>query len=165
MKATVVNLSAMPHKIPKCSPSILAYKAVADAIKKGKLPALNGKIPCKDCGKPAAHYHHTDYLKPLDVDPLCAGCNSKRPPAAHGKVDMRKQRPSAWKDLVRKVGALEKGKVLKIKIPEGMRPVSARIGISWASRKLGLPVKVTINGDNMFLQKQIPSLYKKRCWI
>ena len=48
------------------------------AVLKGKLPKLDGKIACVDCGKPARLYDHRDYLKPLVVFPVCHKCNGKR---------------------------------------------------------------------------------------
>lgn len=38
---------------------------------------------CVDCGRNAECYDHRDYSKPLDVDPVCLGCNSRR-----GRGDM-----------------------------------------------------------------------------
>lgn len=36
---------------------------------------------CVDCGAAACDYDHRDYLKPLDVVPVCRPCNQKRVPA------------------------------------------------------------------------------------
>jgi len=47
----------------------------------GRLPALDGTIPCEDCGAPATDYDHRDYGQPLVVAPLCGSCNHRRPPA------------------------------------------------------------------------------------
>jgi len=56
--------------------------AVQNAVAAGLLPSLrNGTVPCKDCGKPAQAYDHRDYRKPLMVEPVCHGCNTKRGPA------------------------------------------------------------------------------------
>ena len=56
-----------------------AQLAVRGAVAVGILPSLrNGTIPCKDCGKPAAHYDHRDYAKPLEVESVCHKCNHKR---------------------------------------------------------------------------------------
>lgn len=52
--------------------------AVAKAKKGGVLPILDGSIPCVDCGRPAAVYDHRDYDRPLDVEPVCRPCNSRR---------------------------------------------------------------------------------------
>lgn len=59
-----------------------ANSAVSHAVAKGELPRLDGEIPCVDCGKPAQHYDHRDYSKPLDVAPVCWHCNRARGPAA-----------------------------------------------------------------------------------
>jgi hypothetical protein len=34
-----------------------------------------------DCGAKATAYDHRDHAKPLDVQPVCDSCNSKRGPA------------------------------------------------------------------------------------
>lgn len=52
--------------------------AVAGAVRVGRLAKLDGSVPCVDCGKPAEHYDHRDYNKPLDVQPVCRGCNYRR---------------------------------------------------------------------------------------
>lgn len=38
------------------------------------------KMFCVDCGINAECYDHRDYLKPLDVQPVCRSCNTKRGP-------------------------------------------------------------------------------------
>jgi len=59
-----------------------ACRAVSLAIRRGELPALgDGKTICVDCGAVAACYDHRDYLRPLDVEPVCRSCNNKRGPA------------------------------------------------------------------------------------
>lgn len=55
----------------------LAHKAVADAIKAGTLQRPSA-FACADCGKPADRYDHRDYLRPLDVAPVCRPCNARR---------------------------------------------------------------------------------------
>ncbi len=58
----------------------LRRKSMAALIKEidsGRtLPAKN--YYCVDCGKPAAHYDHRDYSKPLVIEPVCAKCNVNR---------------------------------------------------------------------------------------
>lgn len=49
---------------------------VNNAIKAGKLPQPN-TLQCKYCPKQAEQYHHPDYSKPLDVEPVCRSCHSK----------------------------------------------------------------------------------------
>jgi len=67
----------------KCSNEVvnIALKAGAKvhaAIRRGSIPKLDGTIGCVDCGKPARHYDHRDYTKPLDVVPVCISCNYRR---------------------------------------------------------------------------------------
>lgn len=57
-----------------------AHQMVACAVRYGYLlPAR--ECACVDCGAPAVGYDHRDYNKPLDVEPVCAGCNVRRGPA------------------------------------------------------------------------------------
>lgn len=58
-----------------------AQRAVMKAIREGRLPRLDGSIPCVDCSAPAAVYDHRDYRRPLDVEPVCRRCNVRRGPA------------------------------------------------------------------------------------
>jgi hypothetical protein len=58
-----------------------AQYLVAKAIKAGVLPKLDGSVPCVDCGEPARVYDHREYARPLDVEPVCKGCNNRRGPA------------------------------------------------------------------------------------
>lgn len=57
---------------------IAAPRQVLVAIASGKLPKLDGSVPCQDCGSPAEHYDHRDYKNPLDVAPVCRTCNFRR---------------------------------------------------------------------------------------
>ena len=57
-----------------------ATSLVAKAVKNGLLPHISTRT-CVDCGKPAKHYDHRDYDKPLEVEPVCVKCNSARGPA------------------------------------------------------------------------------------
>lgn len=54
-----------------------AHAKVGAAIRQGLLsrPTL---FECVDCGQPATCYDHRDYNKPLEVDPVCRGCNKRR---------------------------------------------------------------------------------------
>jgi len=56
----------------------ISHGAVREAIKHGLIPKLDGSIFCVDCGNPAKHYDHRDYLKPLEIEAVCQGCNSRR---------------------------------------------------------------------------------------
>ena len=62
--------------ITGCKPSSVEY-AVFRAIRHGELKPI-AECVCVDCGKPAQHYDHRDYNKPLEVDPVCRVCNAKR---------------------------------------------------------------------------------------
>lgn len=76
----------------------LAHRYVQAAIEIGFLPALDGAINCVDCGIPAKCYDHRDYAKPLDVEPVCVGCNVRRGPGANrddGKAAMTPLHPVA----------------------------------------------------------------------
>lgn len=64
-----------------------AVSAVSAAIRDGQLPHPRGLL-CADCSGPAVEYEHRDYNKPLQVNPICRGCNLRRGPAipVHGAV-------------------------------------------------------------------------------
>lgn len=54
-----------------------ACRIVRAAVLRGDL--LPAKLlTCIDCGRPAVAYDHRDYSKPLNVQPVCKSCNSKR---------------------------------------------------------------------------------------
>ena len=54
-----------------------AVRLVATAKRHGKLPRADS-LPCADCGGKARDYDHRDYMKPLDVQAVCHGCNVRR---------------------------------------------------------------------------------------
>ena len=56
-----------------------AKKAVYKAVRDGRLKPIKSMI-CIDCAAPAECYDHRDYLKPLEVEPVCVSCNLKRGP-------------------------------------------------------------------------------------
>ncbi len=58
---------------------ILAYSAVSSAIQRGALPPAKTQR-CVDCGDRAFCYDHRDYRRPLDVSPVCKGCDCMRGP-------------------------------------------------------------------------------------
>ena len=60
------------------SPKHASSVIVRYAVRGGILPKLDGSINCVDCDKKAVHYDHRDYLKPLDVSPVCHSCNLNR---------------------------------------------------------------------------------------
>ena len=52
-------------------------QVVSKELSSGRLvPAKT--LTCVDCGKPAFDYDHREYLKPLEVVPVCRSCNIKR---------------------------------------------------------------------------------------
>jgi hypothetical protein len=59
------------------------YRKVRAAIERGELEPIGPKTKCIDCGDKAYGYEHRDWLKPLDVVPICRACNWKRGPAAN----------------------------------------------------------------------------------
>lgn len=69
---------ARPNKSKWSLYFTLAHRYVEAAVKYGDLRKLDGSIRCDDCGEPATCYDHRDYSRPLEVAPVCAGCNSKR---------------------------------------------------------------------------------------
>jgi len=61
------------------TPKRVSGSIVNAAVNAGILPRLKGsKIQCVDCGELARDYDHRDYMKPLDVEPVCRVCNIKR---------------------------------------------------------------------------------------
>ena len=60
--------------------SKLATRQVTTLIRAGVLRKARECV-CVDCGKPAFDYDHRDYLKPIEVQPVCRGCNQRRGPA------------------------------------------------------------------------------------
>lgn len=62
-----------------------AMGRVRAAIVRGDLPRPQG-LPCADCGAPSYGYDHRDYARPLDVQPVCRGCNTRRGPALSAVV-------------------------------------------------------------------------------
>lgn len=50
---------------------------VNKAIKQGTLDHPR-RLQCVDCDNPAWCYDHRDYRKPLEVQPICQGCNNRR---------------------------------------------------------------------------------------
>ena len=86
-----------------------AHAQVAAAIKDGHIHRLDGSVDCTDCGKPAAHYDHRDYNRPLEVEPVCASCNLQRGPA-----EPYASTPPEWPT---------EGKIMLALSENGMRPV------------------------------------------
>lgn len=60
-----------------------ARRAMLAAMRKGELVNLKTEVvACVDCGKRSDRYDHRDYLRPVDVVPVCWHCNRARGPAA-----------------------------------------------------------------------------------
>jgi len=75
----ITNKQAGKHR-QKYPLQLRAAAIVAHAKKTGVLIPLSS-LKCVDCGNDAQAYDHRDYRKPLDVEPVCMSCNSKRGPA------------------------------------------------------------------------------------
>lgn len=68
--------SAMKNRNPE---KYAARIAVGNAIRSGRLQ----RKPCEVCGEQKVQAHHTDYLKPLDVQWLCFRCHRVH---GHGQI-------------------------------------------------------------------------------
>lgn len=56
-----------------------AMRTVRAAIRERILPNLrSGDFACVDCAGIATDYEHRDYASPLNVEPVCRSCNTKR---------------------------------------------------------------------------------------
>lgn len=64
--------------------SVRAMALVQREIREGRMPRVHG-LRCVDCERPAIRYDHRDYNRPLDVAPVCNGCNLRRGPAIPAK--------------------------------------------------------------------------------
>ena len=64
--------------------------AINAAIKRGAILPAKGQV-CVDCGAPATRLDHRYYLQPLNVEPVCAGCNIRRGPPIDVKAFVAKQ--------------------------------------------------------------------------
>lgn len=83
-KSSTLGKGSPYHHACSFKVSSISRKATAQvnrAIKRGQIPAINHDTKCVDCGKPARDYEHRYYSRPLDVEPVCRGCNQKRGPA------------------------------------------------------------------------------------
>lgn len=70
-----------PRKFRQEKPlAVKAHQKVANAVHAGRIPRADSQ-KCVDCGGRAYCYDHRDYTKPLEVEPVCGGCNKKRGPA------------------------------------------------------------------------------------
>ena len=56
-----------------------AVSAVGRAVRRGELPDLRAEfVKCTDCASRATDYDHRCYDLPLEVTPVCHGCNLRR---------------------------------------------------------------------------------------
>lgn len=83
-----------PYCCSQCSSAVgmarvKAIKVVTKAVKTGEIKKAK-ECACVDCGKPAIDYDHREYLKPLNVVPVCRSCNLKRGPAIDIKESVAK---------------------------------------------------------------------------
>ncbi len=77
-QANPEKVKSNTDKYRKNNPEKYAAQAIVNnAIKRGDLPRVS-TCDCVDCGVPAVNYHHEDYSKPLEVEPLCKKCHVKR---------------------------------------------------------------------------------------
>lgn len=58
--------------------SAASHKITRLAVLSGILPTIDEWTVCADCGGKASECDHRDYMKPLDVDPVCRSCNKLR---------------------------------------------------------------------------------------
>jgi len=58
---------------------------IAQLVRSGEIPPAKTLV-CVDCGGSAREYEHREYLRPLDVVPVCRSCNLKRGPALDVKA-------------------------------------------------------------------------------
>lgn len=58
----------------------IAFDCVKAAIRNGLMPRAKD-LKCIDCGSMATEYDHRNYTRPIEVDPVCHGCNMRRGPA------------------------------------------------------------------------------------
>lgn len=77
-----------PAARPEFNFQAFCHSAVSRAVKAGVLPDLScGEYACTDCGAVACQYDHRDYARPLDVEPVCRGCNYRRGSAVYPTAD------------------------------------------------------------------------------
>ena len=72
------------------TPKYASHKIVWYAVMGGILPKPE-TLNCVDCGRKAEHWEHRDYLKPLDVDPVCTRCNIKRGPGENAELNEQRK--------------------------------------------------------------------------
>ena len=68
------------------TPRAASHRIVTLAVKAGIIKRASD-MTCADCGCSATEYDHRDYMKPLDVDPVCRKCNRNRGAALNSETD------------------------------------------------------------------------------
>ena len=76
-----------------------ANSAIKPYIKKGLIKRASECL-CVDCGKQAKDNDHRDYLKPLEVEPVCRSCNVKRGPAFNSVYRPAGEPQEAFRKLI-----------------------------------------------------------------
>lgn len=61
--------------------AMAARYVISRMIRRGEKERASAHL-CVDCGAQARDWDHRDYSKPLDVEPVCRGCNVRRGPGA-----------------------------------------------------------------------------------
>lgn len=77
-----------------------AQGRVAKARREGVL-ADPRAFPCTDCQGDATEYDHRDYNKPLEVEPVCRGCNVRR-----GRAIPKQWSPGEWPAYLKRVARI-----------------------------------------------------------
>lgn len=116
-----------------------ARRAVHDAIIKGLLPRPSSCLYCgvvrpEGSSEPRLGYHHTDYSKPLNVEPVCPRCHSRIHVGAivDGSGIPKHRTPRLPRALVR---ANRRAEVA--------RNATAPLPVSWTPLHVDRPVSVT----------------------
>lgn len=78
-KCAVCQCKAVRKRIRETGQAA-AHQLVAAHVAAGLLRSPS-EWACVDCGGQATEYDHRDYMRPLDVDPVCRRCNRLRGPA------------------------------------------------------------------------------------
>jgi hypothetical protein len=79
------SMSDRHHLARRCTPCNNAYSdamraanaVIGREIARGRMTKAKEHL-CVDCGSQAFDWDHRDYRKPLEVVPVCRGCNVRR---------------------------------------------------------------------------------------
>ena len=113
------------------------HNPVQHAVNTGALPPAR-ECNCFVCGKPAQHYHHVDYAKPLEVMPVCVKC--------HGAT--RRKEPGGTRDESR-----SRDKWLQIPCTLQEHEATRRLAAEY-----DIPVKVLVRSLLKYAQLYRPRL-------